>query len=628
MDQNGHKPVNFPVIGEFLFIGVTILIVAIVAVIQIQRVQSEQATTAQADLVILLVGGGCLASALGSAAIGWNRHVRSLGRLAEWLAAAGRDGHGAVQDVALRSFAARGDEVGQIGRALMGMIAQAEERSYWYASILDAIPFPILVTDNGMKLSFLNQVGEQVLGESRKEAVGKPCSTWAATICNTNECGIARLRHGMSRTYYERNGTCQVDTSFMTNSKGERVGQIEAIQDISALNSTSKYMGLVVNQMAGYLDQMGRGNLGFSIEALPAANEHTAAVREEFESVVESLDRAQTMLNLAIDSTEKNADLVGRASTQLAETSAQAGQATSQIAMTVQQVARGAAQQTESVTRAAEVLKQTADQIAKVAEGARSQASAVEQATLVSSKIAGKEGIAAKVGQSAQKVREMGERSVQIGAIVETIEDISSQTNLLALNAAIEAARAGEHGKGFAVVAAEVRKLAERAAAATREISQLVGGIQESVGDAVKMSAAAAGELSNASKELTVMIESVSRVVDENIETTRSIQASSGEAMTAIENIAAISEENGAAAEEVSASAEEMSAQVEEVSAAAQSLADMARTLLGVVSQFELKSNRGVESQPVGFKLTTGQKLHAPTTLKPHNNGSSHRIIN
>ena len=86
---------------------------------------------------------------------------------------------------------------------------------------------------------------------------------------------------------------------------------------------------------------------------------------------------------------------------------------------------------------------------------------------------------------SSMKIKELDNKSQEIGKIVQTISEISEQTNLLSLNAAIEAARAGETGRGFAVVAEEIRKLADATGTATKHITNLIGAVQGEIEDSM-----------------------------------------------------------------------------------------------------------------------------------------------
>jgi methyl-accepting chemotaxis protein len=601
-------------IGIKLFIGfatmtLMVVIAALVGVFQLNQLSSGATTIGSALKTLYIVGGLAVLISLGVG--GWI-FTSIAGPLRVVLLSLRQFSQGDYTELhtSAQTFARlRHDEFGEISRELAKCIDYYKEKIVWYEALLDAIPFPISVTDVNMNWTFINHPVEQLLEVKRKDMLGKKCEKWNADICNTEKCGIAGLRRNVLQTYFDQQGgNFQVNTSYILNSKGEKVGHIEVVQDITRTVAASRYQEVAVNQVSGYIEQIASGVLNFKIDELPAGNVHTLEVRKVFEKVNNSLTRARDMLNQTLQTVIGHAKSVSLSSNQLAQVAAQAGQATSQIASTIQQVAQGTTQQAEAVTKTAAMLQVANVQIKSVSEGAKSQSEAIRHASEVTEKITAEGGIASMVAKSAQKVQETGAHSEQIGTIVETIEDIASQTNLLALNAAIEAARAGEHGKGFAVVADEVRKLAERSSAATKEIGGLIRGIQKTVAEAVGMTTDAAERLNQSSRELNEVIESVSKVVEQNIIASDKMISSSNESMQAVENIASISEENGASTEEVSASTEEMNAQVEEVTASAQSLAEMSEALNEVVSHFivsELDHIRDTAPQTLGSALAS-----------------------
>jgi methyl-accepting chemotaxis protein len=282
-------------------------------------------------------------------------------------------------------------------------------------------------------------------------------------------------------------------------------------------------------------------------------------------------------------------------------------QASEELTASASHMAKGADAQQGQTSMVAAAMHEMAATVMEVSRNSNTAALKTRQAAddardggkVVEQTIDMMRGVTESVDQVAKQIAGLGERSNQVGQIVDVIDEIASRTNLLALNAAIEAARAGEQGRGFAVVAGEVRNLAERTAKATKEIAAMIGSIQQETKAAVL-----------AMDQGTIQVRKGVTATGEAGVKLRLIIDGADEAAGMVNQIAAAATQQSSATDEVNGNVNEIARISNETASealqsakASEALSALALDLNSLISKFRV----GDEQDPNGTPLGDGR---------------------
>ena len=344
-----------------------------------------------------------------------------------------------------------------------------------------------------------------------------------------------------------------------------------------------------LNIMVHVCDKLSSGN--FIVRTEPSQR------KDELGDVHRALYDMTLKIGDLLKEVSKTTEQMAAASQQLNSSSMESANAATSVAQSVADAASVVVQQqtavtngTDSVASISQSVKSVSQETEEISQEADQAAKKAEAGNLVVEKSVNQiHSVEEKVRTTAQLVDELGARSQEIGAIVDTISDLAGQTNLLALNAAIEAARAGEQGRGFAVVAEEVRKLAEQSATAAQQIADLIGRIQDDTSKAVasmdsdrqavvqgaesveglrQVFEEINGLVIDVAGKIESMSDSIQHVADQSSEITNHMeQIDTGAAKVAdnMQSISAATEEQSASAQEIASASDSLARQAQDV---------------------------------------------------------------
>jgi methyl-accepting chemotaxis protein len=398
---------------------------------------------------------------------------------------------------------------------------------------------------------------------------------------------------------------------------------IRRTDEVGVLASNFNKMIVHLKDMAAVSAAIAEGQLSVSVQ--PRSPRDTMAVA--FTRMTHGLRDLVRQVRDSASQVASGSGQMASASDESAKVSVQAASAIDEVTSTmhemsinVQNVVKNTQVQASSVAETSASIDEMVTSIQRVADTAKllvdiSHRSREEVQTGMVTMDKATEGLnrtSHAIQSSAEIIDVLGRRADDIGKIIEVIDDLAEQTNLLALNAAIEAARAGEHGLGFAVVAEEVRKLAEKSTQSTKEISELIQGIQKEAREAVdnmekSTSMVQEGLLLN--KDLSFALEKISDVVSEVYKFSQEIGAATTEQSSGSTQIAKATNRLTEITQEINSSVEEQASGAQgvvramekmrelvqqstssstELAAAAEQMSKLSRALLESMDRFVL----------------------------------------